>query len=150
MEGATVGFGVSGATAIIFLGLFVAAGTMITTTATTFEEVDDARDERQEQLLDRRNTAITVEGATYNTTSETLNLSVANEGATTLSVNGTTLLVDNEYHPTSPAVVEGNPTTDLWEPGETLTLNVSTTGAPARVKVVTEFGVADTSDVGVT
>jgi flagellar protein FlaF len=144
-----MGFGVSGATAIIFLGLFIAAGTMFTTTSATFEAVDDARDSRQEQLLDRRNTAITVTNATYNTTSGTLSLSASNEGSTTLSVNGTTVLVDNEYEPTAPASVGGNAATDLWEPGETLTLNVTTT-QPSRVKIVTEFGVADASDVTVT
>jgi flagellar protein FlaF len=122
---------------------------MFTTTSATFEEVDEAQDSRQEQLLDRRNTAISVTNATYNTTSGTLNLSASNEGSTTLSVNGTTVLVDNEYEPTAPANVEGNAATDLWEPGETLTLNVTTT-QPTRVKVVSEFGVADASDVTVT
>jgi flagellar protein FlaF len=145
----TVGFGVSGATAIVFLGLFIAAGTMFTTTATTFEQVDEARDDRQEQLLDRRNTAITVTSAVYNNTTSTLNLSVVNEGSTTLSVNGTTVLVDNEYTPTASARVDGTAATDLWEPGETMALNVST-AEPTRVKVVTEYGVAETSRVTVT
>lgn len=144
-----MGFGVSGATAIVFLGLFIAAGTMFTTTATTFEQVDEARDDRQEQLLDRRNTAIAVTSAVYNNTTSTLNLSVVNEGSTTLSVNGTTVLVDNEYTSTASARVDGTAATDLWEPGETMTLNVST-AEPTRVKVVTEYGVAETSRVTVT
>lgn len=148
MEG-SMGFGVSGATAIIFLGLFIAAGTLITTTSTTFEEIDEAHDDRQERLLDRRNTDIAVENAVYNTTTGTLNLAVSNEGSTTLSVNGTTVLVDNQYESTATAEVDGIAATDLWEPGETMTLNL-TLGEPARVKVVTEQGVADTSDVTVT
>jgi flagellar protein FlaF len=149
MEGVNMGFGVSGATAIVFLGLLVATGTVFTTTSTTFERVDEAHDDRQEKLLDRRNTAVSVTGAVYNNTTNTLNLSVVNEGSTTLSVNGTTVLVDNEYTPTTMARVEGVSATDLWEPGETMMLNVST-GEPTRMKVVTEFGVADTSDVTVT
>ncbi len=144
-----MGFGVSGATAIIFLGLFIAAGTLITTTSTTFEEIDEAHDERQEKLLDRRNTEIAVETARYNTTSGTLNLSVSNEGSTTLSVNGTTLLVDNQYASTATARVDGLAATDLWGPGETMTLNL-TMAEPSRVKIVTERGVADASDVTVT
>ena len=144
-----MGFGVSGATAIIFLGLFIAAGTVLTTTSATVEQVDEAQDERQERLLDRRNTEIAVTNAVYNNTTGTLNLSVANEGSTTLSVNGTTVLVDNEYNSTSTATVEGNADTDLWEPGETLRLNVSM-AEPTRVKVVSEFGVADASTVTVT
>jgi flagellar protein FlaF len=144
-----MGFGVSGATAIIFLGLFIAGGTLVTTTSTTFEEVDEAHDERQEQLLDRRNTEVAVETARYNSTTGTLNLSVSNEGSTTLSVNGTTLLVDNQYESTASARVDGITATDLWEPGESMTLNL-TLAEPTRVKVVTEQGVADTSDVTVT
>ncbi|WP_136588905.1 fla cluster protein FlaF [Salinigranum halophilum] len=144
-----MGFGVSGATAIIFLGLFIAGGTLVTTTSATFEEVDEARDDRQEHLLDRRNTEIAVQSAVYNSTTGTLRLSVSNEGATTLSVNGTTVLVDNEYEPTTAAAVDGIATTDLWEPGETMTLNLSRP-EPTRVKIVTEQGVADTSDVTVT
>lgn len=147
--GGTMGFGVSGATAIIFLGLFIAAGTLVTTTSTTLEDIDEARDDRQERLLDRRNTAIAVESAVYNTTTGTLNLSVANEGSTTLSVNGTTVLVDNQYESTATAQVDGIAATDLWEPGETMTLNL-TLAEPTRVKVVTEQGIADTSDVTVT
>lgn len=148
MEASEMGFGVSGSTAIIFLGVLIATGTLYTTTAATVEQVDEARDEQQEHLLDRRNTEIDVTSAVYNSTSGTLNLSVSNEGATTLSVNGTTLLVDNRYESTATASVDGITATDLWEPGETLTLNVSMT-EPARVKVVTEQGVADSTDVTV-
>jgi flagellar protein FlaF len=144
-----MGFGVSGSMAIIFLGVLIATGTLFTTLSTTAEEIGDARDERQEQLLDRRNTDIDVTNAAYNTTSGTLNLTVSNEGATTLSVNGTTLLVDNQYEPLTDATVDGLAATDLWEPGETLALNVSLS-QPTRVKVVTEQGVADTSEVTVT
>jgi flagellar protein FlaF len=144
-----MGFGVSGATAIVFLGLFIAAGTLITTTSATFEEVDEAHEERSERLLDRRNTDVAVTTAVYNNSTGTLNLSVSNEGSTTLSVDGTTVLVDNEYQSTGSARVDGIAATDLWEPGETLTLNVSRP-EPARVKVVTEHGVAATSEVTVT
>ena len=144
-----MGFGVSGATAIIFLGLFIAAGTMFTTTSATVEQIGEAEDDRQEQLLDRRNTEIAVTSAVYNNSTSTLNLSVSNGGSTTLSVNGTTVLVDNEYTPTASARVDGTAATDLWEPGETMALNVST-AEPTRVKVVTEYGVAETSRVTVT
>ena len=144
-----MGFGVSGSMAIIFLGVLIATGTLFTTLSATAEDISDARDERQERLLDRRNTDIDVTSAVYNTTSGTLNLTVSNEGATTLSVNGTTLLVDNQYYSLSEATVDGLDATDLWEPGETLALNVSMS-QPVRVKVVTEQGVADTDEVTVT
>ena len=148
MEAPEMGFGVSGSTAIIFLGVLIATGTLFTTTSATVEQVDEARDEQQEHLLDRRNTEIGLTSAVYNSTSGTLNLSASNDGSTTLTVNGTTLLVDNQYESTAAAQVDGITATDLWEPGETLTLNVSVS-EPTRVKLVTEYGVADSADVTV-
>ena len=92
-----MGFGVSGSTAVIFLGVLIASGTLYTTTAGTAEQVTEARDTEGEELLDRRNTVIDVTAVVYNTTSGTLNVTVTNNGSTTLSVEDTSLLVDNEY-----------------------------------------------------
>lgn len=141
-----MGFGVSGATAIVFLGLFVCAGTIYTATAGTAERIHEAHDESREHLLDRKNTAITVTDATFDSTNETLNVSVENDGATTLSVNATTLLVDNEYRAVENATVDGGAGTDIWAPGQVLELTVTASG-PSIVKVITEAGVAGTETV---
>lgn len=142
-----MGFGVSGASAVIFLGLFIAAGTLYTTTSDVAEVVGDAHHDDRERLLDRRNTAVNVTDAVYDT-SDTLNVTVENTGTHTLSVNATTVLVANEYVSTANATVGGDASTDLWGPGQTLELTVSNvTVTPDRVKVVTETGVADAASV---
>ena len=146
-----MGFGVSGASAVIFLGLFIAAGTLYATTSNTAEIVSDAHHDDRERLLDRRNTALNVSDATYDTSDDTLNVTVENTGTHTLSVNATTVLVDNAYVSTANATVDGVSSTDLWEPGETLRLSVTTTSVTdeSRVKVVTETGVSDGADIEV-
>ena len=145
-----MGFGVSGSTAVIFLGVLIASGTLYTTTAGTAEQVTEARDTEGEELLDRRNTVIDVTAVVYNTTSGTLNVTVTNNGSTTLSVEDTSLLVDNEYVLPDSTAVDGDTDTDIWAPDQGLALgvNANTTSAldadttPDRVKVVAENGVA--------
>jgi len=144
-----VGFGVSGSTAVIFLGVLIASGTLYTAAAGSAEQVSDARDAEGEELLDRRNTVIEVTDVVYNTSSGTLDVTVANNGSTTLSVEDTSLLVDNEYVVPNSTTVDGDADTDVWGSDQVLevgvdvnatTLDASTT--PDRVKVVAENGVA--------
>ena len=145
-----MGFGVSGASAVIFLGLFVAAGTLYATTSNAAELVSDATHDDRERLLDRRNTAINVTDFEHDVNANTTTVTVENTGTHTLSVGATTVLIDNEYASTVNATVGGDASTDLWEPGQTLELTVSNaTSTPDRVKVVTETGVADDAAVRV-
>jgi flagellar protein FlaF len=141
-----MGFGVSGASALIFLGVLIAGVTAYTASHAAVEQVSEAREDDRERLLDRRNTAINVTNATLET--GTLTLAVENTGSTTLAVNDTTVLVDNAYQETD----AGNGTnvdgvsvidTDVWAPGETLRLNTTTFSSAGRVRVVTGTGVAD-------
>ncbi len=141
-----MGFGVSGASAIIFLGLLIGAVTMYSAVDATAERLDEAHDDDQERLLDQRNTDIEITVPAYNETLSELTVTVDNRGTTMLSVNETTLLVDNEYRSLADATVDGNAQTDLWGPGQTLTVTV-TANSPSRVKVVTGNGVADARDV---
>jgi flagellar protein FlaF len=144
-----MGFGVSGSTAVIFLGVLIASGTLYTTTAGTVERVTEARNAEGEELLDRRNTVIDVTAVVYNTSSGTLTLTVANDGTNTLSVEDTSLLVDNEYVRPDSTAVDGDTATDVWAPDGRLefgvNVNATTLDAstpPDRVKVVAENGVA--------
>jgi flagellar protein FlaF len=141
-----MGFGVSGASAIIFLGLLIGAVTMYSAVDVTAERLDEAHDDDQERLLDQRNTDIEITAAAYNATLTELTVTVDNKGTTMLSVNETTLLVDNEHRSLVNATVDQDPDTDLWAPGQTLTVTV-TADAPSRVKVVTGNGVAGARDV---
>ena len=145
-----MGFGVSGASAIIFLGLLIAGVTMYSTADATVERVSEARDDDAERLLDRRNTDIDVANATFVNGTDTLTIAVENTGSTTLSVNDTTLLVNNTYRSLTGASVDGVTATDLWEPGAVLRLNASTdVWSSSRVTIVTENGVSKSTDVTV-
>ena len=139
-----MGFGVSGSTAVIFLGVLIATGTLYTAAAGSAEQVSDARDTEQEELLDRRNTAIDVTEVVYNTSSsnDTLFITVINDGSTTLSVDDTSLLVDNEYVVPDSTAVEGDTETDVWAPDQSLVFETTNSSAPSRVKAVAENGVA--------
>jgi flagellar protein FlaF len=145
-----MGFGVSGASAIIFLGLLVGSVTLYSAADAAYEQFDEARDEDQERLLDRTNTAFNVTRATYSTSSNDLTINVTNTGSTTLLVTETTVLVDNTYNSTSTATVDGDATTDLWAPGETLSLTLTLGETePSRVTVVGAHGVTDARQVTV-
>ena len=142
-----MGFGVSGSTAVIFLGVLIATGTLYTAAAGSAEQVSDARDTEQEELLDRRNTAIDVDSVVYNTSApnDTLLVTVTNDGSTTLSVDDTSLLVDNEYVVPNVTRVDGDTETDVWAPDQSLVFETSNDSTPDRVKVVAENGVAATN-----
>jgi flagellar protein FlaF len=142
-----VGFGVSGSTAVIFLGVLIATGTLYTAAAGSAEQVSDARDTEQEELLDRRNTAIDVDSVVYNTSAsnDTLLVTVTNGGSTTLSVDDTSLLVDNEYVVPNVTRVDGDTETDVWAPDQSLVFETTNSSTPDRVKMVTENGVAATN-----
>lgn len=141
-----MGFGVSGSTAIIFLGVLIASGSLYTATAGTAEQLTDVRDQNSEDLLDRRNTALDVTSVVYNSSNGALEVDVKNTGTTTLSVNGTTVLVDNvPQQPLSTTVVtdEGSDAgTDVWGAGDTLALEIDVDSTPDRLTAVAENGVA--------
>jgi archaellum component FlaF (FlaF/FlaG flagellin family) len=76
-------------------------------------------------------------------------VTVENRGSTALSLNRTDLFFDNEYVTgwQGDVVFDGDSqkATDLWLPGETLT--ITTVGTPDRVKVASERGVSDAAEV---
>lgn len=145
-----MGFGVSGSTAVIFLGVLIASGTLYTAAAGSAEQVSDARSAEGEELLDRRNTVIEAAEVVYNSSSDTLNVTVTNNGTTTLSVDDTSLLVDNDYVTPDATAVDGDTDTDIWAPDQSLVITVDADATPAldasttpdRVKLVAENGVA--------
>ncbi|MFC7079995.1 fla cluster protein FlaF [Halorussus caseinilyticus] len=143
-----MGFSVSGATVVLFLGIFISFGIAYSAANDGFERVNEAYEENTDHELVRQNTDVSIADASVaNAGGETyLNVNATNTGSTTLSVNDTDILIDGNYTPqTSQKMVtvevDGNNETDLWLPGETLQLNVSVAD-PDRVKVVTGPGVA--------
>lgn len=140
-----MGFSVSGSFAIIVIGGLVALGIFASATTNGFERVSSAQQAEADAELDRQNTAIEIQNATYDSPNETLSLRVTNNGSTALSVSATDVLVDNVYQATfEERSVEGDDATDLWLPGETLALELDQSEEPDQVKVVTQTGVAAT------
>ncbi|MFC6872030.1 archaellum stator protein ArlF [Halobellus marinus] len=137
-----MGFGVSGSTAIIFLGVLVATGTLYSAAAGTAEQIAEAQEEDREDLLDRQNTEIGVTEVVYNDSESNLDITVTNMGTTTLSVEETSLLVDNALVQPDSTTVDEDGSTDVWAPDSSLVLHVSGIDQPDRVKVVAENGVA--------
>ena len=141
-----MGFSTSGATAILFVGMLVAVGITYPIIQTAHEERTRAMDDRDDRALEMRNTAIDLEMASYNDPNLTVN--VTNTGSTTLSVPATDLLVDGTFVAPSEwneTTVAGSPDRELWQPGETLSITVERTASPNRVKLVTEYGIAETT-----
>jgi flagellar protein FlaF len=139
-----MGFSVSGATAVVFIGVLVSTATLYPAVDRYAERRSEAVDARDDRLLRQQNTALEIANATYNASTDTLTVSARNTGASTLAVSDVDTLVDGVYvaSATTTTSVAGNQTTDIWAPGETLRLRVTTQPAPDRVKLVTGPGVA--------
>jgi len=143
-----MGFSVSGSAAIIFAAMFIGFGMFYTATSNGFEQVTDAQQDQTDRELTRQNTAMSIHSATWDTQTSTLTVVANNTGATALSLPEIDLLVDNVYISEYTTSVEGDATTDLWVPGESVTITVdSLDAAPTQVKLVTGPAVADTEAV---
>ena len=139
-----MGFSVSASTAIIFAGLFLAVGILYPATSNGFEQVQDAQLDRDDAQVELRNTQIEIQRAS---TSE---ITVTNNGTTSLTVSELDLLVDGVYQErtTYETTVDGDGETDLWLPGEELTLdNFDGFSVDERAKVVTEHGISVATEV---
>jgi len=149
-----MGFSVSGATVVLFLGAFISFGIVYTAANDGFEQVHGALEDEADDELTRQNTEIAFADAAVANAGGDLYLNVTenNTGATALSVDDTDILVDGSYtnltsDRTVTVEVEDDTETDLWLPGETLHVNVSVAAQPTQVKVVSGPGVADTEVV---
>lgn len=140
-----MGFSTSGSVAILFVGLLVCLSTVYPVMETANERVTEATEAREDRALDQANTAMNVTAVSYNASTDTLVVNVTNTGSTTLSVDGTDLLVDGTLRSAATTSVEGDTGRTIWVPGEQLQFELTgVTTAPGRVKVVTENGIAET------
>jgi len=153
-RGARRGFATSGSFLIVFIGLFIALGTIYTVTANTGERLGDAQEDQRERHRAVQTTGVTVTDATWSTGDANLTVTVENTGDTTLSVSAADTVVDGRYVAVDDyeRVEVAGVDTDVWRPGETLVLedDDTVTGfatTPDRVRFVTETGVADASEV---
>jgi flagellar protein FlaF len=141
-----MGFSVSGSAALIFVAAFIGFGMFYTASANSFETVNDARDASADRTLEQQNTAIELRSVLYNSTADSLNITVDNTGSTELSVAAVDVLANDQYLSGYRTAVDGSTGTDLWLPGETLTINATgVTTDPGRAKLVTGPGIEATA-----
>lgn len=152
-----MGFSVSGSLVVILLGLFIALGAFYGSFSNAMERVTDAREERTDRFDRVHDTAIDITSISKLTDASCgVEVQVNNTGETELQIPDTDLLVDNGYRTgwddsTVDGTVSGSePNTDVWLPGERLTIEESGLDSPPiSVKVVSGPGVADTQEVSI-
>ena len=136
-----MGFSVSGATAIIFLGLFIAFGSAFTVAVNSYGMISDAEEERADRLLEQQSTEVEIEKVELDEDT----VEVKNDGDIGLKLDETTVVVDEEVVDPTSTSVNGNEETNLWLPGETAVFTVDQDGD--RVTIVTETGILDRTEV---
>ncbi len=145
-----MGFSVSGSAAIVFVGVVVAAGIAIPSIVGSFGSMAGAQGAQTDRGVEALNTDIVIETTTYDDTEEELEVQLQNAGSTTLSVDDTSVLVDGSIPPSGDVTieVEDDVGAELWLPAETLNVTVENVGSePERVKIVTENGIAETTEI---
>ncbi|RAW44454.1 flagellin [Halorubrum sp. 48-1-W] len=153
-----MGVSVSASTAVIVAGMFVAFTAFYPVAANGFERVTEGERDAHETALERQNTAVSIESATFNASgNDELVVNATNGGTVGLVVSDVSLVVDNEYvdiaADESWTSVDGTDDTDLWLDGETLSIAIPDASVDAdladasRVVVVTESGVSDGAGV---
>lgn len=144
-----MGFSVSGTFMLLLLATFIALGAITTTGANTMEAFSDARSGAAERLDAIHETDVTVTSVALSVSADCTveaDVAVNNTGSSTLSLETTTLMVDNSVQTDwrDEATVGEDASTDLWLPGERLTVTLSGLSHPAdSVSVVTKTGVTD-------
>lgn len=158
-----MGFSVSGSFAIIALAALVAFGTFYPAVTNSYEDIRDAQQADYDGALERQNTDLTITTASWDLVNSELTIEATNDGTTELPVNTTDIIVDNTYitheeiasNGNSSESIDGDTSTELWLPDETYEITLSddlldaigVSTPPARVKLVTKPGVADTEEV---
>lgn len=146
-----MGFSVSGSLALVLLGSFIAVSAVVASSGNTMERLTDARGDQGSRFDAVHDTEIEIKSVTFSGTDTDCDVTVQvnNTGSSTLTLPETSLLIENRYEEAwrDGATVNGDAGTDLWLPGEQL--SVTRTGQPEppdSVSVVTKTGVADRKD----
>ena len=137
-----MGFSVSASTALIFAALFLSFGIFYPAMVNSVERVNDARSDQADDLLDQQNTEI--EFGDIDDGGQPGTIDVNNIGTTTLSANGVDLFINGEYRNRSDYTTEidGNADTDVWAPGQTLTITEDDFEEGDDILVVTDNGIS--------
>ena len=150
-----MGFSVSASFAVAVIAGFIALSMLYPAVSGGFESVSQASQDAGDRRLNAINTAINITSACVDATTNEVTVTVENTGATSLGLDRTHVLLNNDYQVSFVSrEVDGNPNTAVWAPGQTLVMEYSFGGQsliesippdPGRVTVATEYGVRDSA-----
>ena len=135
-----MGFSTIGAGLILFAGLLFATSTAANAIFEAQRDVRDAFDvERTRDDLVRESDIALVSAG--HDGQNTFYLNITNSGSTVLDASHTVVLLDGAWSngAITSRTIEGR-VTDLWAPGETLRLEITSGASPDRARFVAETG----------
>lgn len=142
-----MGLSVSGSLAVIIIATFLMFGAIYPAASNVSERINEARSDIGEIHSGQGDTGINITDINYEPSTKQANLTVENTGTTVLHVDATSILVDNEYQTGDHivlTVVDGDSSTNLWHPGEQLTITTEPSEVnPTAAIVISEYDVAD-------
>jgi flagellar protein FlaF len=150
-----MGISHSASAAVIFLGVFMAAGVLLPAVSNGSELLADARETAADRALAEQNTDLDLFRAVYYTSNDTLHVNATNTGTTTLDLPEVNLVVDNAPNSTRSSyasAIAGDTATEVWLPGEDADFRVepgNPSEDPTRVQLVVDHGVSDAITVEV-
>ena len=128
-----MGFSVSASFAIFLLGFLIISTMAYSSLSNTLRMIDDARREEHDRMMKELHTDIEITGKEYDGANMTIY--VENTGTIVLDPYELNVLIDGEIRSYTPS-------SDVWVPGENLTITVYSVPDGA-IKVVTENGISD-------
>lgn len=139
---------------VVFLGVFVAMAPLYSATDGAGERVGDALADQHDRTVAVIDTDLNVTSASWDLTDSDLTLKIENTGDRTLDAARGDAVVDGTYvgyEDFDRVEIEGVDS-DVWRPGEVLTLEDEDTvsnflSTPDRVRVVSGPGVATSREV---
>ncbi|NIS39084.1 hypothetical protein GWN26_15655, partial [Candidatus Saccharibacteria bacterium] len=115
-----MGFSVSAATLLIFIGIIIATSAIYGAWSYGYDQITDANNKNIKTTLNQKQTSIKIQNWTYD--GNTLSINITNTGNTGLNVNRTTLITDGKLILTTTKTVKNHESSNNWLPDETLIL----------------------------
>lgn len=140
-----LGLSVSGAMVIVLVGFITSASVFYTYADEIADTMLKASASKYRYVLERAGTKIEIQNASYNATTKSLKVLIANTGSTTLATGRLDVLADGNL---STKNIDASKTrvnsqiSGIWAPSTVLELYLNLPSKPQRLKVVTENGVA--------
>lgn len=142
-----MGLSVSGSLAVVIIATFMMFAAIYPAASNVSDSINDARSDIGEIHVGQAKTSINITSINWEPSTKEVNLTVENTGNTVLHVDAISILVDNEYQTESQiesTVVDGDSSTNLWHPGEQLTVTTTPSeNNPTAAIIVTEYDVSD-------